>query len=44
MTDAQFFNISNLRGACRAHNLARAAYEGVPQRTTDTAVVSKDYT
>ncbi len=46
MTDAQFFNIANLRAACRRHNLARgfaAQLEGSIKRT-DTAVVSKDYT
>ena len=46
MTDAQFFNIANLRAACRRHNLARgfaAQLEGSTKRT-DTAVVSKDYT
>jgi hypothetical protein len=44
MPDALFFSLTNLRAACRDHNLARGFAERLnSEPVTGTAVVVKDY-
>ena len=45
MTEAQFFNVANLRAACRRHNLARGFAASVTSEhaSRPSAVVTKDY-
>jgi hypothetical protein len=44
MPDALFFGLSNLRAACRDHNLARGFAERLDSApVAGTAVVTKDY-